>query len=73
MDLFENANNKKDPNKISGTNIDNLPLFLTVEELATVLRIRKNTAYKFVKKVSIRSIHVRNLIRIPRDALLEFY
>ena len=28
MDLFENANNKKDPNKISGTNIDNLPLFL---------------------------------------------
>ncbi len=55
-------------------NIDfeSLPAFLTVEEMASVLRIGRNAAYKLVKDHGIHSIRIGRSIRIPRTALIQF-
>ncbi len=56
-------------------NFDDLPMMLTVDELAKVLRIGRNAAYQMVKDGLIRSIRVgrtRRTIRIPRDAIIQF-
>ena len=50
----------------------NLPLILTVEQLAEVLRVGRNTAYDLVRSGQIRSVRVGRQIRIPRDALIDF-
>ncbi len=52
--------------------IDNLPLLLTVHDLASLLRIGRNAAYQLVKDGTVRSIHVGRSIRIPREALMQF-
>lgn len=51
---------------------DNIPLLLTVHDLASLLRIGRNAAYQLVKDGSVRSIRVGRSIRIPREALLQF-
>lgn len=53
-------------------NYEQLPLSLTVSELAKVLRIGRNSAYQLVSDGTIRSIHVGRSIRIPRTALMQF-
>ena len=45
-----------------------LPLYLTVDELASTLRIGRNAAYNLVHE---GKIHFGRTIRIPRDALVE--
>lgn len=52
--------------------IDNLPLLLTVHDLASLLRIGRSAAYQLVKDGTVRSIRVGRSIRIPRDALIQF-
>ena len=52
--------------------IDNLPLLLTVHDLASLLRIGRNVAYQLVKDGAIQSIRVGRSIRIPRNALIQF-
>lgn len=54
------------------TDYANLPLILTVEQLAEVLSIGRNTAYDLVRSGQIRSVRVGRQIRIPRDALIDF-
>lgn len=54
------------------TDYTNLPLILTVEQLAEVLSIGRNTAYDLVRSGQIRSVRVGRQIRIPRDALIDF-
>lgn len=51
---------------------EQLPLSLTVNELAQVLHIGRNLAYQLVNDGTIRSIHVGRSIRIPRTALMQF-
>lgn len=51
---------------------ENLPLTLRVTELAMLLSIGRNAAYKLVKSGEIRSIRVGRCIRIPRDALADY-
>lgn len=53
-------------------NYEQLPLSLTVSELAKVLRIGRNSAYQLVSDGTIYSVHVGRSIRIPRTALLRF-
>ena len=53
------------------TNIESLPLLLTVSDLASILRIGRNAAYQFVKGGNIQSIRVGRKIRIPREALVQ--
>lgn len=51
------------------TTVEDLPLTLTVEEAAEVLRISKNSAYAAVADGSLPSVRIGRVIRIPRDAL----
>ena len=53
-------------------NLHDLPMTLRVEELMPILGIGRNTAYELIRSGQIRSIRIGRLIRIPRDALLEF-
>ena len=52
--------------------LESLPLLLTVGEMASVLRIGRNSAYQLVKDGNLQSIHVGRSIRIPRNALIQF-
>ena len=57
---------------MDATTFETLPLLLTVEELASVLRIGRNPAYQLVRDGVIQSIRVGRSIRIPRNALVQF-
>lgn len=54
------------------TDYNDLPLVLTVDQLADILGIGRNTAYDLVRSDRIRTIRVGRQIRIPRDALIDF-
>lgn len=51
------------------TSYEQLPLFLTVEELAAVLKIGKSTAYNLVRSEGIRSYRAGTQYRIPKESL----
>lgn len=51
---------------------NNLPLVLSVPQLADILHIGRNAAYDLVKSGAIRSIRIGRTIRIPKSALLEY-
>lgn len=52
--------------------VDDLPLVLRVEDLAVVLGISRNSAYRLIRENQVRSIRVGSAIRIPRSAIIEF-
>ena len=49
-----------------------LPLTLTVAEAGEVLRIGRSSTYALVRCGRLRSIRVGKMIRVPRDAIVEF-
>lgn len=49
--------------------LDQLPLMLTVEEVASILRVGRNTAYTAIADGSLPSIRIGSRIRIPRASL----
>ena len=49
-----------------------LPLVLTVPQLADVLNIGRNSAYDMIRSGRIKSIRIGHQIRISKTALLEF-
>lgn len=51
---------------------DNLPVVLSVQQLAAVLQIGRNSAYELVKSGQIRSIRIGRTIRIPQTALFDY-
>jgi len=54
------------------TEIKDLPMTLTVEEIATILRVGRNTAYRLVQEGDIRCIRCGRKILIPRESLEKF-
>lgn len=50
---------------------EQLPMFLTVEETAALLRLKRSHAYEMVRSGRIPSVRMGRLIRVPRDVLLE--
>ena len=54
------------------TNIDDLPLVLTISDLSKALGIGKNTAYDLVRSEAIKSVRVGRRIRVSKVAFLEF-
>lgn len=58
-------------NKIPITS-NNLPVVLSVQQLAEVLQIGRNSAYDLVKSGQIRSIRIGRTIRIPQSALFDY-
>ena len=57
---------------IGAVRIDDLPDVLTVTQLAKVLRISKNTAYKLIREDRIRIKRLGRIIRISKHDLLIF-
>ena len=57
---------------IGAVRIDDLPDVLTVTQLAKVLRISKNTAYKLIREGRIRIKRLGRIIRISKHDLLIF-
>ena len=53
-------------------NAEDLPLVLTVAEVAKVLGVGKNTAYDFIRRGAIKSVRVGRQIRVSKSAFLEF-
>lgn len=53
-------------------NPNEITLVLTVEDLAQILAISKNTAYELVRSRKIRSIKVGRTYRIPKAAVDEY-
>lgn len=51
--------------------LEELPLMLTVNEMARVLRISRNGAYAAVADGAIPSLRIGRTIRIPRRALAD--
>jgi len=51
---------------------EELPLVLTVEQLASILNIGRNAAYELVRTQRIETIRVGKQIRITREALWDF-
>jgi len=51
--------------------IKNLPAFLTVEEVAEILRLKRSTAYEYVRQGAIPSIRLGHFIRVPKARILE--
>lgn len=54
------------------TNYAQLPLILTVKEVAEVLGLGRNTVYELVRQGKIRSIRIGRQIKVPKSALVEF-
>ena len=54
------------------THYDQLPLILSVDELAKLLGLGRNTAYDLIRCGRIRSVRIGHKIKIPKDSLLEF-
>ncbi len=52
---------------------DELPVTLRVEDLTAILDIGRNTAYELVRSGQIRSVRVGRQIRIPKEAVQEFF
>jgi len=51
--------------------LDELPLLLTMDDLAEVLPVCRNARYNLVKSGAIKSIRVGKRILIPKSALKE--
>lgn len=50
-----------------------LPLLLTVSELAQVLGVGRTRAYEQIREPGFPAIRIGKQIRIPRDALLRWF
>lgn len=51
---------------------EDLPLFLTVREIAALLRIGKSLAYDMVKRGEIGSVRMGRVVRVPRDCFVQW-
>lgn len=52
--------------------LDELPLMLTVDEAAEVLRIGRNSTYAAIAGGAIPSVRIGRVIRVPRHGLEKF-
>ncbi|HHW44887.1 MAG TPA: helix-turn-helix domain-containing protein [Desulfotomaculum sp.] len=49
-----------------------MPAFLTVEEVAGILRLKRSTAYEYMRQGIIPSIRLGSFLRVPRARLIEW-
>ena len=49
-----------------------IPFVMSVQEMAEILRIGRNSAYDLVRSKKVQSVRVGHQIRISREALLKF-
>ena len=53
-------------------NLEQIPLVLSVEEVADILQIGKNTAYNLIRSNQIKSMRIGHQIRISKSAMIQF-
>ena len=53
-------------------NYDELPLMLSVKELATVLGVSRTSAYELIKTKGFPSIKIGSRVVIPKEKLIEW-
>lgn len=53
-------------------NYDELPLMLSVKELATVLGVSRTSAYELIKTKGFPSIKIGSRVVIPKKKLIEW-
>ncbi len=53
-------------------NMETLPIVLTVDEIASLLRVNRNTVYDLVSRKEIPFRRVGKSIRFQREAVLEW-
>ena len=53
-------------------NWEELPLVLRIEDLMNLLDVGRNSAYALVNYGAIQSIRVGNLVRIPRQCVIDY-
>lgn len=51
---------------------EDLPLVLTVPDLADILNVGRNTAYELVRSGQVKSVRVGTQYRISKTALLDY-
>lgn len=51
--------------------LEALPAFLTVEEVAYILRLSRTTAYEYVRQGIIPSVRLGRFIRVPKAKIAE--
>ena len=51
---------------------EDLPLALTVEDLAKLLGIGRNSAYNLVHSGELKFVRIGRQIRIPKSALIKY-
>ncbi|MBE6913818.1 MAG: helix-turn-helix domain-containing protein [Ruminococcaceae bacterium] len=51
---------------------EDLPLALTVEDVAKILGIGRNSAYSLIHSGAIRFVRIGRQLRIPKSAILEY-
>lgn len=51
--------------------IDNLPLFLTVEECASILRIGLTNTYTLIRSKKLKSVKIGRQYRVCKTDLLQ--
>ena len=52
-------------------NVADLPLVLTVEEAAKVLRIGRSSAYEAARTGQLPTVRIGRILRVPRSAIEE--
>ncbi len=61
--------NNEQPAPISA---EEIPLIMTVPQLATLLKVGRNAAYDLVNSGEIQTIRIGKSIRISRNAVLHY-
>lgn len=56
----------------TSSEVDRLPLVLTVQEAASLLRIGRNQAYELVRAGKLGAIRCGRTWRVPRQALIAY-
>lgn len=54
------------------TNFSDMPLVLSVDDIADTLAIGRNKAYTLVNSGKIKALRIGNHFRIPREAFIAF-
>ena len=54
------------------TNFDDLPEFLTVEEVRAYLRLGRSTIYELLRQGELPHVRFGRAIRVPKTALAKY-
>lgn len=55
------------------TSYEQLPLFLSIEDIMSILSIGRSTAYTLIRCGEIESTRVGRQIRIPKSSLIKHF